>query len=376
MAIKVCILTVVHRTFDTRIFYKEARSLAKAGYDVTLIAPHDKVEIVDGIRIIPLSKPKNRIERMTKIGWMIFKLALKEQADIYHFHDPELIPLGLFLKVSGKKVVMDIHEDYKAQIQGKSWIPRPLRRIFSFLVRVFEKIGVIAFDGVVTTDEALAKQFSHRKASGFIISAENYPIISSELRVLDIIKARYEERRILFLGGISDTRCTREFITALEILNGLPFEAWIGGNIIDEKLLHSLKGSSSWNKVKFLGRVPVSEVTNLMLNSSIAINLYSNQPNHYSLRSNRLFESLAAGLPVIVSNFPMSKAFVERNNCGIAVNPENSEEIASAINELLLNPDRCMRLGLNGRDAVFKNYDWESQAVKIIELYNNIANKI
>lgn len=99
---KVSILTSVHPLFDTRIFHKEAKSLAKAGYDVTPIAQHDKEEVVDGIRIVPLPKAKDRIVRMTKTVWQTYRKAFKIDADIYHFHDPELIPIGLMLKLLKK----------------------------------------------------------------------------------------------------------------------------------------------------------------------------------------------------------------------------------------------------------------------------------
>ena len=84
---KICILTSVHHPFDTRIFHKEAKSLVKAGYDVTLVAQHDKDETVDGIRIVSLPKPKNRLERMTITVCLAYRKALKIDADIYHFHD-------------------------------------------------------------------------------------------------------------------------------------------------------------------------------------------------------------------------------------------------------------------------------------------------
>ena len=93
---KVCILTSVHTPFDTRIFHKQAKSLLKAGYDVTLIAQHDKDELVGGIRMVALPKPKNRLWRMLGT-WRVFKLALKQKAEIYHFHDPELLPWGWLL---------------------------------------------------------------------------------------------------------------------------------------------------------------------------------------------------------------------------------------------------------------------------------------
>ena len=116
---KVCILTSVHPPFDIRIFHKEAKSLARAGYDITLIAQHDKEEIVEGIRIVSLPKPKNRIDRMTRTVWSAYRKAIKIDADIYHFHDSELIPIGLLLKLRGKRVIYDVHEDFPASILCK-----------------------------------------------------------------------------------------------------------------------------------------------------------------------------------------------------------------------------------------------------------------
>ncbi len=119
---KVCILTSVHPPFDVRIFHKEAKSLVKAGYDVTLIAQHDKEEIVDGVKIINLQKPRNRIERMTKTVSELYQKALRVDADIYHFHDPELIPVGKALKKRGKAIIYDVHEDYYESIKLKKVI--------------------------------------------------------------------------------------------------------------------------------------------------------------------------------------------------------------------------------------------------------------
>lgn len=108
----ICMLSSAHSAFDVRIFYKEAKSLSKAGYEVVIISQHDKEEIVDNIKIITLPMPKNRFHRMTNIVWKLFKLALKEKADVYHFHDPELIPIGILLKLKRMKIIYDVHGDY------------------------------------------------------------------------------------------------------------------------------------------------------------------------------------------------------------------------------------------------------------------------
>ncbi|GAH16762.1 unnamed protein product, partial [marine sediment metagenome] len=121
-------LISVHPAFDVRIFHKEAKTLVKVGYNVVLIAQHTKEEIVDGVRIVPLPKPRNRFDRMTRVVWKLSILALRERADVYHFHDPELIPVGLILKLFGRKVIYDVHEDVPEQILNKDWVGNSIAR--------------------------------------------------------------------------------------------------------------------------------------------------------------------------------------------------------------------------------------------------------
>jgi len=100
---KICHITTVHPPFDVRIFHKECKTLVKAGYEVFLIAQHDKEEIVDEVEIIPLPRVKSRLKRMVILPAKTFLKALRLKADIYHFHDPELLPIGVLLKLINKK---------------------------------------------------------------------------------------------------------------------------------------------------------------------------------------------------------------------------------------------------------------------------------
>src|SRR5664280_1729700 len=157
--IKVCILTTVHSPFDIRIFQKEAKSLVKAKYDVTIIAQHDKEEIIDGVNIINLQKPRNRITRMTKTVLSAYRKALQIDADIYHFHDPELIPIGLLLKKRGKHVIYDVHEDYYEDIKLKRWLPDYFRTLVAVIFKKYELFASRKFDAIITATEMIEKKF-------------------------------------------------------------------------------------------------------------------------------------------------------------------------------------------------------------------------
>ena len=122
-------LTTVHEPFDSRIFHRECKALAKAGYDVALLAPGRTDSIVDGIQVGSLPRSNHRVLRMSLgVGRTLIK-ALGRRADLYHFHDPELIPAGLLLRLLGKRVIYDIHEDNRTALEEREYLPSPLRTL-------------------------------------------------------------------------------------------------------------------------------------------------------------------------------------------------------------------------------------------------------
>lgn len=119
--IKLCHLTSVHSRFDIRIFHKECASLARKGFMVNLVVADGKGdEVNNGVAIHDVGSSNGRFDRMRRAPNRVLKKALSLDAEIYHFHDPELIPVGLGLKRHGKKVVFDVHEDYVSQIREKN----------------------------------------------------------------------------------------------------------------------------------------------------------------------------------------------------------------------------------------------------------------
>ena len=364
---KVCILTSVHPPFDTRIFHKEAKSLARAGYDVTLIAQHDKNEIVDGIRILPLSKPKNRLERMTKTVWSVYRKALDLDADIYHFHDPELIPVGLLLKFHGKRVIYDVHEDVPRQNLSKSYIPAAFRRPISLMIGALEAFSARRFDGVITATPFINKRFLGLGANA--VNVNNYPL-AFELYAPEN-QWKNKEKVVCYVGGIAGIRGAFEMV---EAVGKTKYRLLLAGNI-ETDIEKGLKQMPGWRQVDALGFVDREDVRATMARSMGGLVLFHPEPNHIDAQPNKMFEYMSAGIPVIASNFPLWREIIEGAKCGICVDPLNPEEIAEAIQFIVEHPAEAEQMGKNGRRAVEERYNWGMEEKKLIGLYRETLKR-
>src|SRR5699024_3143820 len=154
--------------------------------------------------------PTNRLLRMTRTVWQVFRMALEENADLYHFHDPELIPVGIALKIRGKRVVYDVHETVSKQIRSKSWIPHPVRVPASRAYRVLEQTTARVFDGVVVATPGIAEHFPTGKAT----IVQNYPL-AEKFSSIDTSDYHSRESVLAYVGGITHARGIEEMVEAL-----------------------------------------------------------------------------------------------------------------------------------------------------------------
>lgn len=365
---KVCILTSVHSPFDTRIFHKQAKSLAEAGYDITLIAQHSKKEIIDDIKIVPLEKNKNRFERIFKSNWQVFKKALKEDADIYHFHDPELIPIGLLLKLKGKKVIYDVHEDVPQQILSKEWIWKPIRKLVSNLVNSVEKLADKFLTAIVSATPAIDNKFNNKNS----IAVQNFPLLN-ELNRLEVSEDKSEKNIITYVGGISEIRGIKEMIQAVEYLpEKYKTKFLLAGNFSSNSLKKKAKKLNGWDRVEFQGWIDREQVAENLAKAKVGLVCFHPAPNHMNAQPNKMFEYMSAALPVIASNFPLWEEIIEGNNCGINVEPQNPKEIAEAIQYIFEHPKEAKQMGRNSRKAVEEKYNWSIEEKKLLDLYQKI----
>lgn len=368
---KICILTSVHSPFDTRIFHKEAKSLAKAGYDVTLVVQHDKEEVVDGIRIIPLQKPKNRLARITKTVWQVYHIALSENADLYHFHDPELIPVGLLLKIRGKKLIYDVHEDYSEAILYKEWLPLYIRKIVAMLCNRIEKTMVSYFSAVITVTYRIGVQFEPYNKN--VVVVQNFPILNEMFDKKPMLPWNDRKNAAVFVGSIGIVRGIREMVKSLQLIpDKLNIQLLLAGNFSPESLKEEIQCMHGWKRCEYLGYTQFSDVVKLLGQAKIGLVLTHPVSNLRNGQPVKLYEYMFAGIPVVASNFPLWRKIIEDTGCGICVNPLNPEEIAATIIWLLENQKEAEEMGLRGRRAVEERYNWHKEEKKLLQLYSEL----
>jgi glycosyltransferase involved in cell wall biosynthesis len=365
---KVCHITTVHHVFDTRIFYKEAQTLAKAGYDVTLIAQHDKNEVIDGITIIALPKPRNRIFRMLFLTKKAYKLALSQKADIYHFHDPELLPWMIKLKrKTGAKVIYDVHEDVPQDILSKNWIPKIFRKFISKFFEIYEDWASERFDWIITATPFIRYRFLRLNIN--TIDINNYPLIEE---FMEPVLWDSRKNEICYIGGISRIRGIVELVKALEYTETV---LHLAGEFESKDLEEQVKSLKGWKKVKYYGYIDRKKMVEILNTVRIGIVCFLPESNHIYSQPNKLFEYISAGIPVIASNFTLWKEILEGNNCGICVNPLEHKEIAEAIEYLINHQEEAKKMGENGRKAVLEKYNWEAESKKLLKVYEELLSK-
>lgn len=360
---RICHITTVHPPLDIRIFHKECKSLVKGGYDVTLVVSHDKKECVDGIKIIPLSFSRNRLHRMVFLTWQAFKVSLDVKAYIYHFHDPELIPIGVVLKIIGKKVIYDVHEDYKSKILSKPYMPVFFRKFVSWFFDMIEKkIAKLFFDFIITADDYVKSKFNSDK----VYRIANYPLV----KTINKAEKNAEKFVCIYVGGLSRERGILKIIESLNYLKELPIEIVLIGNLEQENIKDII---TNHPLVKYLGYKSWDEVMHHLSLADIGLNILQPIPYEYAAENTtKIFEYMMVGIPIISSNFPGLRRIIEKNNCGICVNPLDPKEIADAIKYLLEYPEEAKKMGENGRKAVLEKYNWEKESEKLLYVYEKI----
>lgn len=368
--LKVAHLTSAHPPLDIRIFHKECKTLAKAGHEVVLIVPGDRDHVMDDVRIRTIPEPDSRRDRMLKTTWRVFKAALDEHADVYHFHDPELIPLGLLLRLFGKRVVYDVHEDLPRQVLSKSWIPSGLRRGIAKMAEICELVGSVIFNGVVTSTPLISERFPKRTT----ITVQNFPILEEFAPIKSVPYAR-RPNVVTYVGVLDTNRGVVEMVKAMgKLPESLKARLALAGKFDPDHLEREVRRVSGWERVDFLGHKSREEVASLLSQSKIGMNILHPIPNYYNQPySTKMFEYMVCGLPIIASDFAPWRGFLEKTGCALLVNPLDADTVAGAIQWLLENTCEAEKMGERGREMICAKYNWAHEGENLLQFYQRLV---
>jgi len=365
-SISVCHLTSVHKDGDVRIFHKECVSLVEAGYRVSLIIPNTSTRIEKDVNIISFEAPKgNRLTRMTKTVNIVYKMAIEVNADIYHFHDPELLRIAKKLKRKGKIVVYDVHEDLPRQLLSKKYLKPIIRRTLSKFIEKYENKVSSKLDAVITATPFIRDRFLSINKN--TIDVNNFPILKELL--IDFPYEEKMENNICYVGGIEPTRGIKELVQSLESTN---VKLLLAGSFSSIAFQEEVSQTPSWKQVNEMGFLTRKGVRDVYTQSKIGIVTLHPLPNYLDALAVKMFEYMAGGIPVIASNFPLWKTIIEDNNAGICVDPLKPKEISDAINYLISNPEKAKEMGENGKKMVIEKYNWDNEKKKLIDLYKRL----
>lgn len=361
MTLRVVHITTVHPRYDTRVFQKECKSLAQAGCDTHLVVADGLGnEKQGGVHIHDIGlRPASRIKRVLRQSFAAARFAVSLKPVIVHLHDPELLLTARYLNRCGIKVVFDAHEDTKRQILRKAYIKPLLRKSIAFLYGLFERFSAIYLNAVIVPQDSMRKLYDEDCR---VIVLPNYADIDLfPRRHLDFLKPL-----IFHAGGLSKDRGLYNMISASTEIKG-DFDFKVAGVIAAESR------GVDFGAIKYLGSLAFNEVVSLYEESNMGIILYNNVGQYYMANAVKAFEYMANSMPIIMPDFGEWPDFNKRYGCGINVNPTDSKAVAAAVNFLIENPGKARELGLNGRQAIEKEYSWQAVFPRLPALYQEIV---
>jgi glycosyltransferase involved in cell wall biosynthesis len=361
-------ISSVHTPFDTRIFERECRALATAGYDVAYLVQHDREEVRNGVRIVPLPRASGRRQRRRLVLPQVLPMALEHNAAVYHLHDPELLPTAAKLKRLGRRVIYDAHEDLGRQMLGRATIPVPARPLAAWGAGWMEKHYTKPLDALVAAHPVVAERLWPEKCTLLM----NYPY-TNELTLADPTPLADRPCCVVYAGGISALRGITEMVDAMAPLPAdLAARLVLAGPAMPESYLEELKARPGWSRVDYLGNVERQRLREVYGSARAGLVCFLPTAHHMTSFPNKIFEYLSVGLPVIASDLPHWRALLEGARCVLFVDPRDPRSVAEAVARVLREPSEAEEMGARGVAAVKERFNWEAESRKLLAVYERV----
>ncbi|WP_439444369.1 glycosyltransferase [Listeria aquatica] len=352
----------IHRV-DDRILPFRTEWLYLIALCIAYMAP--LVGLVCAFLLLLFSKTKVRflIRKLILISKMII-LGMKAKTDIYHANDLNTLFQGIICaKCKHKKLVFDSHEVNTSRSGYDS-------RIYQIAEKVFIRFP----DCVIHENYTRAKYI--RRIYGFTPEViYNYPFFQEGIEKIDLHKKLNipkNEPILLYQGGLQVGRGLEKLLKAVPLIR-YGTVVFIGDGKLKKGLIDEAERAGLANRVKFLDKVPVQELPLYTRSAYLGFQLLNNTCfNHFSAASNKLFEYMMAGVPVIACSFPEMKKIVKQERVGILVDSADPVSIANSVNELVENQELWREMKENALEAR-KIYNWDKEKIKFLAIYQKLS---
>ena len=361
---EICQLTTAHSLDDERILHRMAISAEQMGYGGAVAGCADESSQYGNVPLIAARKKRKRgliPNRFT--AWLsVTRWALASPFGVFQIHDPDLIPGGLILRMCGRKVIYDVHDDYQKNIETR--LPRLLylNVLVALMWWIFEKTSSRFFNGIIVADRHLEGKFRPLKS----IVLGNFP----NMDFTGESNTRGEKTfNLLYVGGVNWQRGIRVSLEALRLIKNDEIRFHIVGTCRDQALLEELQTEP---RIILHGQIPWEKLSSFYEKAHLGLALYQPLPCFiYCPGENavKVLEYMAAGIPVVTSNFPGLSKFIGDGNFGCVVDPTDPAAIAKQISRLHQDTELRQALGRNGRQLFESDFNWEVHEPKLANFY-------
>ena len=364
-------MSTVHPRDDSRILHKEIRTLAKeTGLKVYFYVQDgagDAIDARNDCTIVDTGKSMPRLRRMTVGAARMIAAVRKARPRLVFFHDPELIPWAVLLKLSGIKVIYDVHEDYPGAVARNRRLPRILRPALGVTTGLVERVCSVFFDGVVAVSPEIARRFP----SGKTVVVRNSPVVD-ELVVPSPVSMSARPKHFAYVGTINEDRNIHAMVRCVGGLADLDARLRLAGSFTTPGLEESVSATPGWERVLYDGWFGRDGVRDLLAEVRAGLLLIKPIPYEMTGMPIKMCEYMAASVPIIASDFPFWREIVEGTGAGVVVDPLDDDAIIRAMHWMLENPDQAAEMGRRGRRAVLERFNWDVEAEQLLSITRKV----
>lgn len=363
---KVVMLAPVHRYDDIRVFRKEAVTLAQAGHRVILYArtPDDEPRLESGVEVRPV-RYRGRLQRFAKLPGL-GRAALRERAEIYHVHNPDTLPVAFWLRLRGRRVIYDSHEDFRTELLLRQWLPGLIRRPAAAAISRAEGLAGRLLAAVIVTQEQILRRIPQAILIG------NPPLVSPAAIASTLAdrdeRSPGETVTLGYVGGISEDRGLSRMLELTAAMNELrPTRLKLIGYPVNDDALQQAMQRPEWQFVDYLGELAQPDAFRQLATVDAGLILFADVASHRHIDPNKIYEYMAHGVPFVASDFPEWQSRLQSANAGIFVSERQSPAAAAAaVLAMLADPEQARELGRNGAEFVQQHYSWQSSAAPVL----------